>query len=97
MLRNFIGLLTKLLSDYLLYSKYLLQFLSPLYLCYGLSSFLRQTIMGNDYDRLEKLCVGESKKVESLIKGYEFLINSYQKQQNTLNVLVTELDRLKDT
>ena len=97
MLQNIIGLLKKLLSDYLVYSKYLLQFLSPLYLYYGLSSFLRQTIMGNDYDRLEKLCVGESKKVEALIKGYELLMNSYQKQQNTLNTLVTELDRLKDT
>lgn len=97
MLGNIISILTRLLSNYLVYSKYILHYLSPLFLYYGLSNFLRQTIMGNDYDRLEKLCAVESKKVESLIEGYAFLMNSYQKQQNTINILVTELDRLKDT
>lgn len=86
----------KLVADYLVYSKYIVHFFSPIFLYYGLSNFLRQTIMGNDYDRLEKMCSVESKKLEALIKKYDFLIDNFNKQQSLLHSIVVELDRQKE-
>jgi hypothetical protein len=86
----------KLVADYLVYSKYIVHFFSPIFLYYGLSNFLRQTIMGSDHERLEKMCSVESKKLEALIKNYDFLIDNFNKQQSTLNSIVVELERQKD-
>lgn len=88
--------LIKLVSDYLVYSKYIVHFFSPIFLYYGISNFLRQIIMGSDYDRLEKTYSVESKKVEALIKKCDFLIDNFNKQQSMLNSIVVELDRQKE-
>jgi hypothetical protein len=86
----------KLVADYLVYSKYIVHFFSPIFLYYGISNFLRQTIMGSDYERLEKTCAVESKKVEALIKKCDFLLDNLNKQQSMLNSIVVEIDRQKD-
>jgi len=52
--------------------------------------------MGSDHERLEKMCSVESKKLEALIKNYDFLIDSFNKQQSMLNSIVVELDRQKE-
>ena len=83
----------KLVSDYLVYSKYIVHFFSPIFLYYGLSNFLRQTIMGSDHERLEKMCFVESKKLEALINKYDLLIDNFNKQQRMLYSIVGELDR----
>jgi len=52
--------------------------------------------MGSDYERLAKFCSVESKKLEVLIKKYDFLIDNFNKQQSTLNSIVVEIDRQKE-
>jgi hypothetical protein len=85
-----------LLSDYLFYSKYLVHFLSPVFLIYGLSNFLTQTILGHTYYRQEQMILANRANIELLANHYQYLFESSNRHEQMLSFIKEELSKQRD-
>lgn len=87
------AVIKNLMADYFIYIRYLSYCMTPLYAIFGLSSILRQIILGSDASRLEQVQLVDGQKIDGLIKQFELLRRVALEHEKKIDSIVQVLSR----